>query len=346
MHQIKFIKLLVVSFVVPGFISCSGSGNTNNKNEIHAEVKSEQVKINTEAQELISYLVEEGDYVNSRDFPSLIKAASVFEGIDGKNHIIDLRGPNSYTAGHIKGAVKVEFSDLPGYFKKDIKPSEFDKIILVCYSGQISSYAASLLRLMGYGNVFAMRWGMSGWTKDFAYQWTDALSSDFVDKLETTENEKAVPTDFPQIKTGKTKGSEIAEIRFNKIFETGYADALIAAEKVFKQPENYYIINYERKDKYESGHVPGAVRYKPGAVLGIISEMQTIPTDKEIVVYCESGHKAGFVTAYLRLFGYNTKSLLYGNNSFMYDKMVAEKTTLSWLPFTDFEIEDFPYAEN
>jgi len=30
----------------------------------------------------------------------------------------------------------------------------------------------------------------------------------------------------------------------------------------------------------------------------------------------------------------------------MYDKMKEEESTLSWLPFTDEEIEDFPYVEN
>ena len=53
--------------------------------------------------------------------------------------------------------------------------------------------------------------------------------------------------------------------------------------------------------------------------------MSTIPKDKEVVVYCETGHNSGFVTAYLRLFGYNAHTLSYGNNSFMDDKMVAEK---------------------
>ena len=33
--------------------------------------------------------------------------------------------------------------------------------------------------------------------------------------------------------------------------------------------------------------------------------------------------------------------LKYGNNSFMYDKMVKEKSALSWLPFTLAESNDF-----
>lgn len=338
----NLLTVLAVAF----FMSCTGG----QKNTIQVETVSEKpvkgpVEINTEAKLLLKYLEENGDYVNSRDFPSLIKAESVFEELNGNIHVIDLRGPNSFAEGHMKGAVKVEFAELPEYFMNKIKPFEFDKIVLVCFSGQISSYAASLLRLMGYGNVYAMRWGMSAWNSKFSYQWLDKISSEYTDKLETAENEKAASQDFPLLNTGKTDAGEIAEIQFKKLFETGSAEALITAEKVFENPGNYYIINFERKDKYDAGHIPGAVRYKPNGTLGIIAEMQTIPANREIVVYCGTGHNSGFATAFLRLFGYNAKTLMYGNNAFMHQRMVSEKDQLSWLPFTEAEIKDFPLVK-
>ncbi len=103
----------------------------------------------------------------------------------------------------------------------------------------------------------------------------------------------------------------------------------------------YFIINYERKDKYEDGHIPGAVRYKPEATLGYTMEMATIPYDKTVVVYCGTGHNSGFATAYLRLFGYDARTLRYGNNGFMFDKMVRQRVQLSWLPFTTAEVNNF-----
>ena len=60
-------------------------------------------------------------------------------------------------------AVNKRFEDLPSYFESGIKPFEYDRIILVSEDGQQASYTTCLLRLMGYGNVYAMRWGMSGW---------------------------------------------------------------------------------------------------------------------------------------------------------------------------------------
>jgi rhodanese-related sulfurtransferase len=88
------------------------------------------------------------------------------------------------------------------------------------------------------------------------------------------------------------------------------------------------------------------VRYKTSGTLGIIPEMESIPTDKDVVVYCGTGHNSGFVTAYLRLFGYKAKTLMYGNNAFMHSKMLKDKSLLSWLPFTEAEIDGFPYVKN
>lgn len=348
MNNLKLVSQYFAIAVFTVLISCSGGEKKAKQSETTTPVqsKTETVKINAEAQALLAYLDEMGDYVNGRNFPSLIKASSVNDEAEKNNLIIDLRNPDAFARGHIKGAKNVEFGQLPDYFTNDIKPFEYDRIVLVCYSGQTSSYSASLLRLMGYGNVYAMRWGMSAWTKELAdNSWLDAIGSDFVDKLETNNNEKAATVDLPKMNTEITDGEKILTARFNALFEAGFSDAVIKADEVFEEPEKYYIINYDRRDKYEAGHVPGAIRYKPNGTLGIVAEMQTIPNDKEVVVYCGTGHNSSFVTAYLRLFGYDAKTLVYGNNAFMHDKMVQDRSTLSWLPFTENEIGNYPIVK-
>lgn len=345
----RSINQITTVFLLLFLAACSGGGNKPKQAEQAppAEVKSEPVAVNEESQKLLKYLEETGDYVNGRNFPSLIKASVVNEELGGKIKVIDLRTSDAFAKGHIKGAVNVEFTKIPDYFTNVIKPFEFDKIVMVCYSGQIASYTTSLLRLMGYGNVYALRWGMSSWNKDFAKDnWLDAVSDKYEANLESTENSRPALTDFPLMNTGKSTGEEIMAARYNSLFAAGYADAFIKADQVFEQPQNFYTINFERKDKYDSGHIPGAVRYKTNGTLGIVAEMESIPTDKEVVVYCGTGHNSGFVTAYLRLFGYNAKTLMYGNNAFMHSKMLKDKALLSWLPFTEAEIDNFPYVKN
>ena len=337
----KINLILTILFVAGSFFSC-GNKQGNSSIEPKDTVLIDTIAIGNETQLFLKDLEENGDYVNSKNFPSLIKASIVNEELDKNIHVVDIRPTSEYRKGHIKGAVNKKFEELPTYFESGIKPFEYDKIIIVCKTGQLSSYTTSLLRLMGYGNVYAMRWGMSAWNNSFANEnWNKGLSSQFEPQLQKEDNPKLKPNGIPELATGLNSGTEIGKARFSKVFEEGIDSVLISAEKVFSKPDSYYIINYERKDKYDNGHIPGAVRYKPDATLGMVSELTTIPHDKPVVVYCGAGHNSGFVTAYLRLFGYNAKTLSFGNNGFMYNKMNNEKMALSWLPFSKADVNDF-----
>jgi len=337
----KYFSLFIVSVILIFSASCKGK-KTENKPDVVPEVI-RPVEIGNETTLLLKYLVEAGDYVNSQEFPSLIKSSIVYESLGKNILILDLRPSVTYSAGHIKGAINKRFEDLPSYFESGIKPFEYEKIIIVCEDGQVSSYTTSLLRLMGYGNVYAMRWGMSSWNDIYAKEaWYKGISGKYESNLEKTVNEKPVAKGMPDLGTGLAAGEEIADTRFRELFKEGTWDVLVSADEVFSNPSKYFIINLERKDKYENGHVPGAIRYKPEATLGFVEEMSTIPADKTVVVYCGTGHNSGFATAYLRLFGYDARTLKYGNNSFMHDRMVSQRAALSWLPFSSEDVNNFP----
>lgn len=346
MTRFKYLSL-ILPLILFTFNGCTGKKVEKNQevSKVTA-VAATSPEIGQETLLLLKDLEDNGDYVNSQFFPSLIKASVVNEELGGKNLIIDLRSKEKFSKGHIKGAVNKKFEELPEYFETGIKPFEYDKIILACDDGQVSSYTTSLLRLMGYGNVFAMRWGMSGWNKTFAEEgWMKGVSGKYEDLLEVSSNEIPQPTGMPEIKTGFMTGKEIGDTRFKTLFAAGTGDILITSDEVFSNPQKFFIINLERKDKYDDGHIPGAIRYKPESTLGFTGMMSTIPFDKTVVVYCGTGHNSGFATAFLRLLGYDAKTLKYGNNSFMFDKMVKQKNALSWLPFSLTESNDFPVVK-
>jgi rhodanese-related sulfurtransferase len=306
---------------------------------------SSPVTIDGETRMLIQYFKDNGDYVNSREFPSLIKASLVKEALDQNQKIlvIDLRPARKYSEGHILKSVNKRIEDLPEYFEAGIKPFEYEKIVMVCDDGQISSYTASLLRLNGYGNVFAMRWGMSAWNRSIAESvWLSGLSGEYESRIEKKTNERPAAKNMPLLNTGLSTGEEISVSRFNKLFSEGSGNIEITADEVFSNPQRFYIINYERKDKYDDAHIPGAVRYKPNATLGFTDEMASIPADKTAVVYCGTGHNSGFAVAYLRLMGYDARTLKFGNNSFMVEWMQKDQANLSWLPFSESDINNFP----
>ncbi len=342
--MIRTLFLLFLALVV----SCKPSGDrralTDSKTPQDAGPSISQFE--GPAALLLQQLKNQGDYVNSRQFPSMIKAETVYEELGGNNLVVDLRNHAVFEKGHIKAAVNVPMNGLLHYFENDILPFQYDKIILVCYGGHISGYATQLMRLMGYGNVYSMRWGMSGWNTDFAGDfWMKGIGSEYQERLERETNPKPPSLNQPFFETSLGSGEEILRERVSGLLANGAKDIFAGNKEIFELPEDYFIMNFERRDKYESGHIPGAVRYKQQGTLGIPLEMGTLPTDRPIIVYCGTGMSSAFAVAYLRLFGYDARSLSYGNNGFMHQKMLAEKEQLSWHPFTESIPLDYPYVK-
>jgi rhodanese-related sulfurtransferase len=70
-----------------------------------------------------------------------------------------------------------------------------------------------------------------------------------------------------------------------------------------------YIISLRSSTDYALGHVPTAVNMAAGT---LFDNLDDLPTDKQIVVYCYTGQGAGHVSALLNINGYNVISLKYG----------------------------------
>ncbi|MFN8206037.1 MAG: rhodanese-like domain-containing protein [Bacteroidales bacterium] len=73
--------------------------------------------------------------------------------------------------------------------------------------------------------------------------------------------------------------------------------------------------------------MPGAVQYTPKESMKLTASLKTLPADKPIAVYCYTGMTSAYLVAYLRLLGYDAKSILYGANGMIYDQVVAKGMT-------------------
>src|SRR5664279_3079611 len=189
-----FLSIGLICLLGLAIIAC----NNSTPKEIKTSAAISENKPKTEADLLLDYLAKKGDYVNTRQFPSMIKAPTVLENLEKKMLVIDIRESGQFKKGHIKGAKNVEFSKLPDYFVKDIKPFQYDKIVLVSQYGQQSGYATALLRLMGYGNVYSMRWGIASWNAVQAGtdSWTKLLTDKYTKDLDTITYKKAAETTY------------------------------------------------------------------------------------------------------------------------------------------------------
>lgn len=322
-----------LSFVMVVLLALSIGGCKESSTEPTASIN--------EAQVLLSYLESNGDYMNT-SAPSIIAAADVRTNMlsaPTKQYVIDIRAAADFAIGHIEGAKNVTLAGLLTHVK-GITATNYDRIVIACYSGQTAAYGAALLRLMGYNNVYSLKFGMASWATQFATTtWKANIGNARANDFTATATAKNAAGDLPTISTGKTSGSEILEARVNELLTAGYSAATVNNSTLFTGLSNYYIVNYWTAAEYaDPGHIPGAVNYIPKTDLKGSVALKTLPTNKPVVIYCYTGQTSSFIAAYLKVLGYDAKSLLYGGNAMIYDKMVAKSMTV----FKDTEIKDYP----
>ncbi len=317
MNKRIYLLTAVLFIFLIGSVGCS-SDNPKKKQTI--EINKKDVN---ETEALINFLEKSGNIINEKRIPTLVSAEKVKSNLK-KWFVIDIRKHKDYVAGHIDGAVNVQVADLVDYMKKNVAASTYEKIVIACYSGHKASFATMGLQLLGYKNVYSMKWGMSSWDKKTAEKkWLKHSSDKYLSKLETKNYQKAAKTKLPIIKTGKVIGYDILEERVKAIFKK--LDFKISVDKVMENPSEYYILNYWPDYHYNKGHLPGAIQYSPKEDLVRSADLLTLPTDKKIVVYCYTGQNASFTAAYLQVLGYDAYTLTYGANSFMHSMLISKK---------------------
>lgn len=280
-----------------------------------------------EAQLLTEYLesADGGNYANTA-MPA-IKTADHVKTLNtaGTNYIIDIRSADDFAAGHIANAVNVAAGDVLTHVEGADLTGK-DEIIIVCYTGQTAGWVTCLLRMAGYDNAYSMKFGMCSWHQDFAGKWNSNTSNMYATQFTADVTEKGAPGDLPVLNTGFKTGAEILDARLDVIFAEGFGASKVTSAEVFGALENYYILNYwPEADYLDPGHIPGAVQYTPKASISLAADLKTLPADKKIAVYCYTGQTSANLTAYLRLIGYDAKSILFGTNGMIYNIMAAHK---------------------
>ena len=311
MTKVWMLAILALSFVV---VSCD-------KEEDPPEIN--------EAEVLVNYLEDPmspaADYGNSG--LAIKSAEATHTGmVAGSVYAIDIRAAEDFADGHIEGAVNVQAADVRAHIDAtDL--SAYDEIHIVCYSGQTASWLTSLLQLAGYKNVYSMKFGMSAWHADFDV-WSSKTNNEKATFFTSTETDKGAEGDLPILNTGFETGEEIFENRFAAVLAEGFGGggATVTNAAVYDNLDDYYIINYWPHAEYiDPGHIEGAVQYTPDEDLALDAALKTLPTDKTIAVYCYTGQNSARIAAYLKIIGYDAKSIVYGCNAMIYDEMTKSK---------------------
>ena len=260
-----------------------------------------------------SYTTQSGTGVN-------IGISDVFDNLTDGNaandpFIIDYRAATDFADGHITGAINMPLSDLMTKVADGTVPQN-KTILNVCYTGQTSSAATAVLNLLGY-EAQSLLFGMCSVDTSISGsdKWSSQINADeHAGDLVSTASTTTTTYDFPELSTGKEAAEEIIMERFSA---SGWT---FSADDVWDNPDNYFIINYWPAAEYaDPGHIPGAYQFTPKMALKTDQMLNLLPTDKTVVVYCYTGQTSAQVTTYLRILGYDAKSLLYGTNGFAYN---------------------------
>ena len=256
-----------------------------------------------------------------------------------KYYIIDIRSATDYATKHITGAKNVAFANiLAEGAAAGTKP-----VLVVCYTGQTACYATALMRMYGFKNTQALKWGMSGWNSTTAGAWNGKIGAEEA-KGHANWTYDAAPTNLvftnPAISTLATDGATILKSRIEAVVAEGFKT--VTGTEVLNSPNSYFVNNYFNAADYSAfGHIKNAYRINP-LKLADNSYLGLDPSAK-VVTYCYTGQTSAVITAYLRVMGYDAYSLSFGVNG-LYNTNTAW-TSNQWGVGTSVP-KNLPFAAN
>lgn len=203
--------------------------------------------------------------------------------------LIDVRETNEYADGHIPGAINIPMRTLTQNLDKI--PAD-QPVFIYCGSGLRSGTALTALGLLGYDNVKAFPPGWRGWT---------AAGEEV--SIEATEAEIVTPKEVdPEMLAA------VEEFLVN--IPEGYY-GVNSIEKVIEAIDaGAQAIDVREASEFEQGHIPGAPNIP---FRELAQNLDSIPTDQPVIVYCASGHRAAVANTALHLMGLdNVRSMMPG----------------------------------
>ncbi len=339
MKNIKYILIIILGI---SLFSCQS--NVFKKERIGKNTNIDKLIQSQKQITLAQVYFEHGNFVNSRNFPPIIKGEDVLENSD-QYIIVDIRDKNSYEQGHINGAYNIDKKDVLNFLKNRRKAVSAQKVVFVCYTGQMASYVTGITRFAGFDNTYVLLYGMAGWNSEFSGPLKKAFG-DINNKnllminkashksdaekhhaeVEKEEEDKVDYSKYPNPGTGSL--TEIINKRAQELLSLDRPQFLLKANEFFselkKDPKHFYTIAYMKKDQFDFAHIKNAHQFTPRKDISPYAKLGEIPRDKPVAIYCKSGHTAGNVNAMLKMLGYDSYSILLGSSSFMH-KLWAEQ---------------------
>lgn len=200
--------------------------------------------------------------------------------------LIDVREPKELEEnGHIPGAVNIPVKTLADNLA--LLPGDLDTpIVVYCKSGTRSTFAWTVLNLLGYTNVRNMSAGMDGWlgakfASDPGVVTAEEISKPIIadEKLYTAVKNFA---NNPPEGWASVKNVDVNEMMING--------------------EEFVLLDNRRADEYAAGYIDPAINIPLEEMMDRLGELDK---SSKIIVYCRSGVRGMIGTLALRLNGFD-----------------------------------------
>ena len=308
---------------------------------------------------MLNYFEGQGDYINSDNMPSIVTAGEIHNNLNNYL-IIDVRSQADYINGHIPGAINVQNDSLIVFLNSKNNLSEFPKIVLVSKTGQAASYYTALLRLYGISNIYSLNFGIAQWNNFFSDAWQNNVQNSpmlrYFEAGYTSIPDSINP--LPEIDFTGMKGSISDKIktRISDILQKGYKndvnyvtfDTTNILQFNGEDISNFYIICYGKQVLYylyqTISHIPDSWSFINGKDLKSTEHLQNIPADKKVVIYSVSGQTSSYIAAYLRVLGYDAKSLRYGACGLFYTTLASKSDVFTPYVWLNYNIKNYNYV--
>jgi len=339
-------KNTIVIFLISALfllVSCVKNTDDYIENEI---IKEGTLVTKTKAEKLAEVVFNTVDDKCGIAAPKIISAAALFQSLNENILVIDIRNAKDFANGHIKNSKNLKMSELMDYAQVN-GLHYYDKVVMVCYTGQTASYSSAILQMLGNENVHILEWGMCGWNKKFNIKWNKSISDDGIDNLVTKEYPKHEVSALPKIESRSSSGEEILKSRARAMLKSSFGKSAITFETAegLAITKKAYVICCQCDSTYKKGHIVNSVLYNQKKAFDIKTDLLTLPRDKTIVVYSDKSLKSAFITVYLKMLGYKAKTLKYGANCFMNSKLRETEAGFSQDKIIDYPYETSEYIE-
>ena len=196
--------------------------------------------------------------------------------------VIDVRNPEDYEEGHIPGAVNIPIRDIPDNL--NAIPTD-SPVWIVCQTGWRTGMAVSSLRMMGYTNV-------EGWANEFP-AWDEAGY-----EVETGEGAELEDFGEPDLEPELVDAAG----QFLSTLPDGWLLVREVDEVMDAVDAGAELLDVRNIENFEEGTVEGALEI-PIRELG--APDLDIPTDSNVIVYCQSGWRTSLAVPVLHVLGYD-----------------------------------------